>query len=485
MLFLTSCAQTNILISSMIFLDANNRAVPKSQMTESPMTEPHGQTDWPCLTITTEAKSLVPMIQRDIQQEIAHGYAAINVSPEHRDHSRLPPSSYVYGPPLHPPFGGYLTQPHGVPKVISDPKLQPSTAPVLPNACQNVFFQNPLYQHETAHGYAANVPFEYRDHSRLPPLRYMYDQPSHPPASGHLTQPHGMLKVILDSKLLPSTAPVLPNARQNVFLPNPPYPHETPHGYATNVPPEYRDHSRLPPSSYVYGKLPHPSASGYLTQPYGMPKAVLEPKLQPRNADVGMGGGPPSVGMDPVHQQQVGVERYAYQQPLWSLQPQQQLFTLGNPPYSYPKPPPTILTSTTPSQSTVHPHTDTHKYVTVSLASTITTVTADVTASNAATFNNNGSPAHSTLLQVPSKISHGYQSVSLSPVIPRQKQYSDNQLEKQIQALNLEATTEVAEVPPLPMSSHPLHYPTDTSSVPEFLAPMPQKDLKPIQLQGK
>ena len=462
----------------MIFLDtSNNRAVPKSQITE-----PHEQTDWPRLTSTTEAKSLVPLIQRDLQQEVAHGYVATNVPPEYRDHSRVPPSSYMYGPRPHPPVGEYLTQPHGVPKITSDPKLQSSTAPVLPNARQNVFFPNPLYQHETAHGYAANIPPEYRDHSRLPPSSYMYDQPPYPPAGGYLTQPHGMPKAILDSKLLPNTAPVLPDAHQNVFFPNPPYQHETAHGYAANVPPEYRDHSRVPPSGYVYGPRPHPPAGGYLTQPHGMPKAILEPKLQPKNADVGMGGGPSSVGTDPVHQQQVGVERYAYQQPPWSLQPQQQLFTLGNPPYSYPKPPPTILTSTTPSQSTMHPRTDTHQYIAVSLASTITAVTADVTASNAATFSNSGSPAHSTLLHVPS---NGYQSVSLSPAIPQHKQYSDNQLEKQIQALNLEATTEVAGVPALSMSSHSSHYPTDTSSVPKFLAPTPQKDLKPIQLQGK
>ena len=325
-------------------------------------------------------------------------------------------------------------------------------------------------RHEVAHGYATNIPLEHRDNSRLPRSSYTYSQPSHPSASGYLTQPHGVPKVISDPKLLPNTAPVLPNARQNVFFPNPLY-----HGYATNVPPEYRDHPRLPPSSYMYDQPSHPPASGYLTQPHGIPRAILEPELLPSTADVSMGGGPPSVGMNP------GVERYdAYQHSLWSPQPQQQLFTVGNPSNSYPL---TIPTSTTPNQSTVYPHTNTHKYVNLSPAST--------PMFTAATFSDNSglashqSPAHSTLLQVPStcKISHG--NVSLSQTIPRRKQYSDSQLEKQIQVLNLETTTKVARVPQLPMSSHPLHYPPVTSSVPKFFVSTQRRDLEPIQLQGK
>ena len=322
------------------------------------------------------------------------------------------------------------------------------------------------------------------------------------------------------------TAPVIHNARHNVFFPNPPYPHETPHGYATNVPPEYRDHSRLPPSGYMYGPRPHPPVGGYLTQPHGVSRVISDPKLQPSNADVSIGGGP-SVGTEPGYQ--IGYDGYQHpqQQPHWSMQPQHQqpqqhllwsmqpqqhspqqplwstqsqqhppqqplqdpIFTVGDPHTSQPKPHLATQISTTPSQSTVRPRTNTHSYVNVSPSSTSTIVTAPTTVTAVGTFSNNGgltpheSPAHSTPLQVPRNISHGYQNVSLSPTVHEQKRYSDSQLEEQMQALNLEAMSNAtrdrnAHTPP-PMGNHPSHYfPVPRSKSP---VPLPRRDLKPIQ----
>ena len=341
------------------------------------MTESHEQTEWPCL-----AKSLVPMIQGDLQHEVAHGYAT-NVPPECRDNSRLPPSSYMYGHLPHSSAGGYLTQPHGVPKVISNSKLLPSIAPVLPNAHQTVSFPNPLYRHETAHD------------------------------------------------------------------------------YATNVPPVYRDHPRLSSLGCMYG---------------------------------------PSVGMEPGYQ--IGYDGYQHpqQQPLWSIQPlqheqhqQQQshqqphqqpqqdpMFTMGDPQHN---PHLTTQMSTTPSHSPVRPGTNTHGYVNISPASTTITAPGTVTVG---TFSNNGRlTSHESSLQVPRKISHGCQNVTLTPVVPEQKQYSDSQLKEQMQAINLEAASNAtgggnAHIPP-PMSNHPSYYSPVTRSKSKSLVPLLRRDLKSIQ----
>lgn len=152
--------------------------------------------------------------------------------------------------------------------------------------------------------------------------------------------------------------------------------------------------------------------------------------------------------------------------------------------------------STTPSQSTVRPRTNTHGYVNVSPASTTitaaTAATAAGTVTAVGTFSNNGRltshespPAHGTPLQVPRKINHGYQNVSLTPAVPEQKRYSDSQLEEQLQALNLEALSNAtggrnAHTPP-PMSNHPSHYSTIPRSTSKSPVPLPRRDLKPIQ----
>ena len=360
---------------------------------------------------------------------------------------------------------------------------------------------------------------------RLDDITLVIRNLNYPMASlSHATSYPGSLHASRVSYLPIHTAPVLPNARQNVFFPNPPYPHETPHGYATNVPPEYRDHSRVPPSGYMYDPRPHPPASGYLTQPHGVSRVISDPKLQPSNAHVSIGGGP-SVGMEPGYQ--IGYDGYQHpqqqphwsiqpqhqqpqQHPLWSMQPQQHppqqpvwstqsqpqpqqqdpMFTVGDPPTSQPKPHLATQISTTPSPSTVRPRTNTHSYVNVSPSSTSTTVTAP-TSVTVGTFTNNGgltpheSPAQSTPLQVPRKISHGYQNVSLSPTVHDQKRYSDSQLEEQMQALNLEATSNAtrdrnAHTPP-PMGNHPSHYSTIPRSVMKSPVPLPRRDLKPIQ----
>ena len=162
----------------------------------------------------------------------------------------------------------------------------------------------------------------------------------------HATSYPGSLSVLPNAHphhLSIQMAPVLPNAHQNVFFPNPPYHHE---GYATNVPPEYRDHPRLPPSSYMYCHPPHLSAGGYLTQPHGVLRVISDPKLQPSNADVSVGGGP-SVGVEPGYQ--IGYDGYQHprQQPLWSIQPHQH-------PQQQPHPPQQPLWSIQPLQHLHH-----------------------------------------------------------------------------------------------------------------------------------
>ena len=232
--------------------------------------------------------------------------------------------------------------------------------------------------------------------------------------------------------------------------------HDVVQGYATNtsVSPEYSGHSKVLPASYMYGPPSCLSVSGYHIhpQPHKIPNSISEPRILHSNVDIGSVGCP-KVGVDPGYQRQVGVERCdGYHQLPWSLQPQQ-LFTVGNSPYSHP------LESTTPCQSTVHSCTQTHKYIRISPASSTPTISAAV-ASNTGTYGrvtSLESPAHGTLLQIPRMADYNYQTVSLSPTVPA-------------------TATRDQDTPTQPsMSSHPLHYPHVTSSLP---AQTPQRYLK-------